>query len=142
MLLLAYFVQGHRRDVSARVPNLSRADSSFCPPFPPQEISLAAPVTITMQASVHSDLPSCSFFDEGAGRWDSSGLVVDSVAVLSEQATGAVEVGVSCVSFHLSDFSVTTTDVQPVFRPVSMVRDPGLTHVLPDKQHRLVEKAE
>ena len=97
----------------------------------PQDIPLAAPVTIVMKASasVASTLPSCSYFDEETGLWDSTGLVLDSVTILSEDDDGgsgggaAVDVHVSCVSFHLSDFSVTTTEVEPVFRPVTLVRD-------------------
>lgn len=77
-----------------------------------------------MEAAVASELPSCSYFDEDSGLWDSTGLALDSVTVLSgEDAEGtAVDVHVSCISFHLSDFSVTTTDVEAVFQPVTIVR--------------------
>lgn len=77
-----------------------------------------------MEAVVASEaeLPSCSYYDEDIGRWDSSGLVVESVTELSTGAIGAVDVLVSCVSFHLSDFTVATTEAEAVFQPVPLVR--------------------
>lgn len=77
-----------------------------------------------MEASVVSELPSCSYYNKVSGHWDPAGLVLDAITVLSEEggAGAATDVHVSCVSFHLSDFSVTTTAVEPVFQPVTLVR--------------------
>lgn len=88
-----------------------------------QDIPLAAPVTISLRASVVSvaKLPSCSYYNEETGRWDSSGLVLDSVTELSVGEAGEMDIQITCVSFHLSDFTATTTEVEPVFQPVTLV---------------------
>lgn len=87
-----------------------------------QDIPLAAPVLVTMKASVsEAQLPSCSFLNENTGRWDSEGLALDSAAMLSNDEDRAIDYDVSCVSFHLSYFTVTTTEVEPAFTPVPMV---------------------
>lgn len=81
---------------------------------------------MTMRAAVSSaeGLPFCSFYnEESSGGWESSGLVIDAVKELPGTDSGAVDVLVTCTSFHLSDFSVTTTTAEPVFKPVSLVRD-------------------
>ncbi|CAM9232606.1 unnamed protein product [Ectocarpus sp. 6 AP-2014] len=87
-----------------------------------EDIALAGPVQLTMRASMTSSaqLPSCSYYNEDTGRWDSEGLAVGAVAVLTDAADSAVDVLVSCVTFHLSDFGVATTDVEPVFQPVTL----------------------
>lgn len=76
-----------------------------------------------MKASVapEAQLPSCSFFNENTERWESEGLVLESATVLSNEGDGATSYDVSCVSFHLSDFSVTTTEVEAIFQPVTLV---------------------
>lgn len=78
-----------------------------------------------MRASVFSiaELPSCSYFNEETGLWDTSGLVLDSISKLSVGEDGEVDIQISCLSFHLSDFTVTTTDVDPVFQPVTLVSE-------------------
>ncbi len=88
-----------------------------------QDIPLASPVSLTMRAVVSStgDVPFCLFYNEDTTSWESSGLVIDSVTELSQTVSGAVDVLISCASFHLSDFSVTSTEVEPVFQPVSLV---------------------
>lgn len=89
-----------------------------------QDIPLSAPVAMTMKASVASEeeqLPSCSFFNENTGSWESEGLILDSLTVLSNGGGGGISYDVSCMSFHLSDFTVTTTEIEPVFQPVTLV---------------------
>lgn len=88
-----------------------------------QDIPLAAPVTMMMRASVASteDIPSCSYYNEETDLWDSNGLAIDSIEELSVGEEGEVDVEVVCLSFHLSDFTVTTTEVEPVFQPVTLV---------------------
>ncbi len=66
-------------------------------------------------------LPFCSFYNEDTDSWESGGLVIESVTEVSQTGSGAVDLLVSCASFHLSDFSVTPTEVEPVFQPVSLV---------------------
>ncbi|CAM9419179.1 unnamed protein product [Pylaiella littoralis] len=87
-----------------------------------EQIPLAAPVAMTMKASVTSEaqVPSCSFFDENTGRWDSEGLALDSITMLSHGENGVIDYDVSCVSFHLSYFTVSTTEVEPIFQPVKL----------------------
>lgn len=88
-----------------------------------QYIPLAAPVVMTMEASLTSEahLPSCSYFNEANDRWGSEGLALNSVTVRSDGGVGTVDVDVSCASFHLSDFTVTTEEVEPIFQPVTLV---------------------
>ncbi|CAN0146525.1 unnamed protein product [Pylaiella littoralis] len=87
-----------------------------------EHIPLAAPVAMTMKASVTSEaqLPACSFFNEDTNRWDSEGLALDSATMSSHEGNGVIDYDVSCVSFHLSYFTVTTTEVEPVFQPVTL----------------------
>ncbi|CBJ26945.1 conserved unknown protein [Ectocarpus siliculosus] len=87
-----------------------------------EDIALAGPVQLTMRASMTSSaqLPSCSYYNEDTGLWDSEGLAIGAVAVLTDAADSAVDVLVSCVTFHLSDFGVATTEVEPVFQPVTL----------------------
>ncbi|CAM9766978.1 unnamed protein product, partial [Ectocarpus sp. 12 AP-2014] len=87
-----------------------------------EDIALAGPVQLTMRASMTSSaqLPSCSYYNEDTGRWDSEGLAIGAVAVPTDAADGAVDVLVSCVTFHLSDFGVATTEIEPVFQPVTL----------------------
>ncbi|CAN0146388.1 unnamed protein product, partial [Pylaiella littoralis] len=87
-----------------------------------EHIPLAAPVAMTMKASVTSEaqLPACSFFNEDTNRWDSEGLALDSATMSSHEGNGVIDYDVSCVSFHLSYFTVTTTEVEPGFQPVTL----------------------
>ncbi|CAM9232454.1 unnamed protein product [Ectocarpus sp. 6 AP-2014] len=87
-----------------------------------EDIALAGPVQLTMRASMTSSaqLPSCSYYNEDTGRWDSEGLAIGAVAVPTDAGDSAVDVLVSCVTFHLSDFGVATTEVEPVFQPVTL----------------------
>lgn len=89
------------------------------------------PVRITMEtsapsASPHSDgdIPSCSYYDEGAGGWDVAGLATESVTVFpSGDSDQGGAVNLTCLSFHLSDFTVSSDVVHAAFTPVSLVRD-------------------
>lgn len=88
-----------------------------------------APVRITMAASVisgpHSGaIPSCSFYDEATGGWDSAGLATDSMTVSPSGNGTRSEVNLTCFSFHLSDFTVSADELDAAFRPVSLVRFP------------------
>ncbi|CAM9699138.1 unnamed protein product [Ectocarpus sp. 12 AP-2014] len=87
-----------------------------------EDIALTGPVQLTMRASMAStaQLPSCSYYNEDTGRWDSEGLAIGAVAVPTNAGDSAVDVLVSCVTFHLSDFGVATTEVEPVFQPVTL----------------------
>ncbi|CAM9473958.1 unnamed protein product, partial [Ectocarpus sp. 8 AP-2014] len=64
-----------------------------------EDIALAGPVQLTMRASMTSSalLPSCSYYNEDTGRWDSEGLAIGAVAVLTDAVDSAVDVLVSCV---------------------------------------------
>lgn len=93
-----------------------------------QDTALLAPVRITMAAWVTSGpnssaIPSCSFYNEGAGAWDASGLATESMAVLPSEDGGGSEVNLTCLSFHLSDFTVSAYEIGASFRPVSIVRE-------------------
>lgn len=86
---------------------------------------MAAPVTITMKASLtsSSDVPWCAYYNKATGEWESDGLVIESV---SAQVSGATEsdglnVDLSCVYYHLSDFTVSTTEADGIFNPVELV---------------------
>eukprot|EP00903_Cladosiphon_okamuranus_P012876 g12026.t1 len=87
-----------------------------------EDVPLAAPVTMLMRASVASteEIPSCSYYNEETGFWESSGLVIDSIQELSVGESGDADVLVSCLTFHLSDFTVTTTEVEPIFQPIAL----------------------
>ncbi|CAB1100232.1 unnamed protein product [Ectocarpus sp. CCAP 1310/34] len=87
-----------------------------------EDIALAGPVQLTMRASMAStaQLPSCLYYNEETGRWDSEGLAIGAVAVPTNAGDSAVDVLVSCVTFHLSDFGVATTEIEPVFQPVTL----------------------
>ncbi|CAM9236501.1 unnamed protein product [Ectocarpus fasciculatus] len=87
-----------------------------------EDIALAGPVQLTMRASMTSSaqLPSCSYYNEETGRWDSEGLAIDSVTVPTDAGDNEADVLVSCVTFHLSDFGVGTTEIEPVFQPVTL----------------------
>ncbi|CAM9229815.1 unnamed protein product, partial [Ectocarpus fasciculatus] len=87
-----------------------------------EDIALAGPVQLAMRASMTSSaqLPSCSYYNEETGRWDSEGLAIDSVTVPTDAGDNEADVLVSCVTFHLSDFGVGTTEIEPVFQPVTL----------------------
>lgn len=83
---------------------------------------------MTMTASVASALhsgpiPSCSYFNEEAGDWDSAGLATESMTVLPSGDGGGSEVNLTCVSFHLSEFTVSADELNAIFTPVSLVRE-------------------
>lgn len=83
---------------------------------------------MTLRASVAAAseiVPSCSYYNEGIGSWDSEGLATDSIAVSVDEGDdgdGRIEVNVTCISFHLSDFTITADDIDGAFRPVTLVR--------------------
>ncbi|CBJ26948.1 conserved unknown protein [Ectocarpus siliculosus] len=87
-----------------------------------EDIALAGPVQLTMRASMTSSalLPSCSYYNEETGLWDSEGLAIGAVAVPIDAGDSALDVLVSCVTFHLSDFGVATTEIETVFQPVTL----------------------
>lgn len=87
-----------------------------------------APVQITMVASIAAAqisgaFPSCSYFNEDVGAWDAAGLATESMTVLSSGDGAGVDVNLTCLSFHLSDFTVSTDGLEAAFRPVSLVRE-------------------
>jgi len=78
-------------------------------------------------AFTHGFVPSCSYYDEGAGRWDSAGLVIEAIATFSsaagEQAgelDNPLDVNLTCLSFHLSDFTLSTEAVDAAFKTVPL----------------------
>lgn len=96
--------------------------------FDDQDATLLAPVRITMAASVaaaqHSSaIPSCSFYNEGVGAWDAAGLAIESMTVLSSGDGEGRDVNLTCLTFHLSDFTVSADELEAAFRPVSLVRE-------------------
>lgn len=94
-----------------------------------QDVALSAPARMTMRASVDSparNIPSCSYYNEEIGSWDESGLVTESMAVSageSFEAQGQSDVIFTCFSFHLSDFTVSSMEMEASFRPVDLVRN-------------------
>eukprot|EP00752_Nemacystus_decipiens_P011504 g10216.t1 len=90
-----------------------------------QDVALLAPVRITMSASMTSTpagsaIPSCSYYNEGTGEWNSAGLAFESMAMSPSGDGAGSKVNVTCLSFHLSDFTVSADEVDAVFRPVSL----------------------
>lgn len=83
-------------------------------------------MTITMEASLTSslDVPWCAYYNDETGAWDADGLVIESVSAQASTVAGsdALNVKLSCTSYHLSDFAVSTTDFEGVFTPVELVR--------------------
>ena len=75
-------------------------------------------------------VPSCSYYDEEAGRWDSAGLAIEAA---EEEVVSAGEVrgdsvngvNLTCQSFHLSDFTLSTEEVDAAFRTVPLVSCAG-----------------
>lgn len=67
-------------------------------------------MTITMTATMTSasESPWCAYYNEETEEWEAGGLAVASVS--SQSADGGVEL--SCVSYHLSDFGVSTTEYE------------------------------
>eukprot|EP00903_Cladosiphon_okamuranus_P018201 g16743.t2 len=91
-----------------------------------EEIVLSAPVRMTLRASAavaSKVVPSCVYFNENAGSWDTAGLATDSIAISMDEGddgNGRVNVIVSCLSFHLSDFTISSDEVDAAFRPVTL----------------------
>ncbi|CAM9935318.1 unnamed protein product [Scytosiphon promiscuus] len=112
------------------------------------EVTLSAPVRMTMRGSMGgttSRLPSCVYYNDDAGSWDTAGLAmgasimsVDDVG--GENSQAAANITVTCVSFHLSDFTIATDDeADAAFRPIqwtgglavlSKVRDISMTGMM------------
>lgn len=92
-----------------------------------QDVPLLAPVRITMRASVSSgshklSVPTCSYYNEDVGAWDAAGLATESLSSSSDDG-GEKDVNLTCLSFHLSDFTVSADAVDAAFRPVSLVSE-------------------
>lgn len=81
---------------------------------------------ITMKASLttSSDVPWCAYYNEATEKWDDDGLVIESVYAQAsgEAESDSLQVDLSCVSYHLSDFAVSTTEAEGIFTPVKLVR--------------------
>lgn len=79
-----------------------------------------------MKASLfsESDVPWCAYYNEVAAKWDADGLIIASAAAqLPEtEENGTLEVTLSCTSYHLSDFAVSTTEADVLLVPVDLVR--------------------
>lgn len=78
-----------------------------------------------MRASVSSEpqddgVPTCSYYNEDVGAWDTAGLATESLSSSADDG-GEGDVNVTCLSFHLSDFTVSAEGVEAAFRPVSLV---------------------
>ena len=91
-----------------------------------QEMLLSAPVTITMKASLNStlDTPWCAYYNNETKKWEEDGLAIVTVSPREPSAEEGddLEVYISCLSYHLSDFAVSTTDSDGIFAPVALVR--------------------
>lgn len=91
-----------------------------------QDIVLLAPATITMTARLTSasETPWCAYYNVETAEWEADGLVVESASVhMADASDGSrSEVEVSCTSYHLSDFAVSTTQSDGVFTPIELVR--------------------
>jgi len=82
-------------------------------------------------ASSNGVVPSCNYYDEETGRWDSAGLAIEAMeTVLTPPAAtgeavagvdGHVDIVLTCLSFHLSDFTLSADEVDAAFRTVSLV---------------------
>lgn len=68
---------------------------------------------------------SCVYYNEDTGTWDTAGLATDSVYMSAvdeaDDNNGRVDVNVTCLSFHLSDFTISADEAEAAFRPVSLV---------------------
>lgn len=71
-----------------------------------------------------SEIPWCAYYNEETSEWEADGLVVESVSVQVADASesNGSEVDVSCTSYHLSDFAVSTAQSDGVFAPIELVR--------------------
>ena len=79
-------------------------------------------------------VPSCVYFNEDTGSWDTAGLVMGSIAISLDEAddgNGWMDVNVTCLSLHLSDFTISSDEVDAAFRPVTLVRKQLLETVKP-----------
>lgn len=91
-----------------------------------QDVALAAPVTMTMAASMSSASPgvaSCSYYDEDLEQWEETGVVTESVVTPSsdDRQREKVDVSISCVTYHLSDFTVSSGTLATAVEPVGLV---------------------
>ena len=97
-----------------------------------------------MRASVLSEahdnsVPACSYYNEDVGAWDTAGLAIGSLSSSSDDGREGGD-SLTCLSFHLSDFTVSAEGVEAAFRPVSLVSEVQccLSHGDRNtKQHRL-----
>lgn len=91
-----------------------------------QDIPLTAPAAITMTASLTSAsvIPWCAYYNQETAGWEADGLVIGSASVQASDASdsNSSDVEVLCLSYHLSDFAVSTADSDGIFAPVDVVR--------------------
>lgn len=87
---------------------------------------MTAPVTITMKTSLNSalDTPWCAYYNNETRAWEDDGLAVVAASSGTPSAgeDNDLEVDITCLSYHLSDFVASTTDADGVFAPVELVR--------------------
>ncbi len=84
-------------------------------------------------ASSNDLVPSCAYYDEENGRWDSAGLAIEAMTMVSSSGAGEggdgaddrVDVNLTCLSFHLSGFTVSADEVDAAFRTVPLVSCAG-----------------
>lgn len=87
---------------------------------------------LSMRASTPSvsHVASCSHFNESSASWGHDGVAIDSMTTAGgsgQSADSQVVIQISCVSYHLSEFAVSTSDDEHIFAPVDVVR----THEMP-----------
>ena len=71
-----------------------------------------------------SDTPWCAYYNNETREWEDDGLVIAAVFpwAVGEGESDALGADISCLSYHLSDFAVSTTGSDGVFAPVELVR--------------------
>lgn len=111
------------------VPHVFEPTTSICKLTGEQEIVLTAPVRMRLRtsATVASNVvPSCVYYNENAGSWDTAGLATDSIAISMDEGDDdgscRVNVNVSCLAFHSSDYTISSDEFDAAFRPVMLAR--------------------
>ncbi|CAM9646533.1 unnamed protein product [Scytosiphon promiscuus] len=98
-------------------------------PSDDQVVSLSAPVRMTLRGSMGTTLskpPACVYFNENKGGWDNAGLATGASMVSVNDVGGDTtqpavnNATVTCVTFHLSDFTMAIDDVGTSFRPIDV----------------------
>lgn len=105
---------------------------------------LSAPARMTLRASVAAAstvVPSCVYYNVDTGSWDTAGIATESIAISmdeGDEGNRRVDVNVTCTSFHLSDFTISSDDVDAAFRPVMLVRKLPLEKKYNSPMHSIV----